>query len=337
MEFDPHIIIAFLAGDATEEERNALRAWREASPRHEEEFQRKAGVWQLLSEVPEAVLVEPEPVQPPDRAETIRSLPTRSQVSRPKRRVALWLLPAAASALLGVALGALWAGRAAPERFASGEVITGVDEIATVTLEDGTVVRLRGESRLEFGPAIGKRDVFLDGQAYFAVPPGQDEPFRVHTRNGQVTVLGTRFDVASRNDDVRVVVVQGAVEMGVGEQRVNLRANEGGRVGPNGEPIVEEVPDVYRETDWVGAFIAYEATPLAEVAREFESRFGVRIEISNPELESRTISGWFVDQTPAEMFGNICLAVDAQCETGDELLRMDLREDAEPAPARVGA
>ena len=129
-------------------------------------------------------------------------------------------------------------------------------EIATVTLEDGTVVRLRGESRLEFGPAIGKRDVFLEGQAYFAVPPGQDEPFQVHTRNGEVTVLGTRFDVSSREEDVRVVVVQGAVEMGVGEQRVSLRANEGARAGPDGEPIVEEVADVYQETDWIGAFIA---------------------------------------------------------------------------------
>ena len=90
-----------------------------------------------------------------------------------------------------------------------------------VTLDDGTLVHLNDNSRLIYPEQFGdRRDVILDGEAYFMVAKDKSRQFVVHTPQGDVRVHGTEFMVntrdGSKNDNANatghlsVVLVKGS-------------------------------------------------------------------------------------------------------------------------------
>ena len=96
-----------------------------------------------------------------------------------------------------------------------------------VTLDDGSLVHLNYNSRLIYPERFGdRRDVILDGEAYFMVAKDLSRQFVVHTPQGDVKVYGTEFVVNTRekgsdehekdaegtaNQHVSVVLVSGSV------------------------------------------------------------------------------------------------------------------------------
>ncbi len=96
-----------------------------------------------------------------------------------------------------------------------------------VTLDDGSLVHLNYNSRLIYPEQFGdRRDVILDGEAYFMVAKDKSRQFVVHTPQGDVKVYGTEFVVNTRekatdehekdaegavNQHVSVVLVSGSV------------------------------------------------------------------------------------------------------------------------------
>lgn len=83
-------------------------------------------------------------------------------------------------------------------------------------LADGTQVWLNSDTRLRFPVQFSgaKRDVYLSGEAYFAVKHDTIHPFIVHTSLGNINVLGTEFNVRDYQDESRVVttLVNGCVK-----------------------------------------------------------------------------------------------------------------------------
>lgn len=73
-----------------------------------------------------------------------------------------------------------------------------------LVLNDGTKLWLNSESELKY-PASFKsrkfRDVYLKGEAYFDVTKNKDKPFRVHTSEFKINVLGTAFNVKAYPGD----------------------------------------------------------------------------------------------------------------------------------------
>lgn len=78
-------------------------------------------------------------------------------------------------------------------------VSSGIRNIESVSLPDGTEVQMGPGSKLTF-PAqfIGKnREVQLEGQAFFDVANNRNKPFIVHTKDMDVQALGTAFELFS--------------------------------------------------------------------------------------------------------------------------------------------
>jgi transmembrane sensor len=71
-----------------------------------------------------------------------------------------------------------------------------------VILEDGSKIWLNAGSFLTFPATFkgGKRDVFLNGEAYFEIASNL-HPFRVLTNDGTIQVLGTSFNVSCYEED----------------------------------------------------------------------------------------------------------------------------------------
>lgn len=322
MELDPQIIVADLTGEASPDEQVAIARWLRARADHQEQYDRMRRLWNLLGEVEWSDAHIGGSVLSAATVATAR--PVRAPASTRHLRVPQLARGLLAAGIVAVAIGAAWFGRAMVHPAHLTSVETGEHQLRTVQLADGTVIRLGPLSRISFDEAGASREVRLDGQAYFAVAHQEGIPFRVSARGGQVRVLGTRFDVLARGSELNVTVVDGAVELAAQGRRVAIGAHQMGRSDVGSPPVVESATDVYEMIGWVGDFTAYDSTPLSEVAREFERRFGLPIEIADPELTDRTVTGWFSEQPPLEMIETICGAVNARCTSSDGMVRMQL-------------
>jgi ferric-dicitrate binding protein FerR (iron transport regulator) len=90
-----------------------------------------------------------------------------------------------------------------------------------VVLPDGTRVWLNAATTLKYPVAFPEgteRKVMLSGEAYFEVSSNAQSPFKVgvhtqHHNDGEVTVLGTRFNIMAYDDEaaVRTTLLEGAV------------------------------------------------------------------------------------------------------------------------------
>lgn len=87
-----------------------------------------------------------------------------------------------------------------------------------VRLSDGSVVIITVGSKLTVPASFdssSKREVYLEGQAYFDIKHNPARPFIVHTGKIQVRVLGTAFnlDAWPGSENIRVTVTRGRVKV----------------------------------------------------------------------------------------------------------------------------
>jgi ferric-dicitrate binding protein FerR (iron transport regulator) len=139
-------------------------------------------------------------------------------------------------------------------------------------------VELNAESTLSFHPYrwYFQRNVELKGEGFFSVQKGKK--FTVKSELGETSVLGTTFNIFSRNDTYRVFCKTG---------KVNVKANSGESVilNPNQIAIVESGKISKEENvissehilSWRDNMFLFNAAPIAVVLREIERQYGISI------------------------------------------------------------
>lgn len=115
-----------------------------------------------------------------------------------KRRFPWWQTAAAIFLLMGISFFFFQPGKELPSQQ---KVVTHFStksgERKKITLSDGTIVLLNAKSKLTLLPCFNgqSREVSLLGEAFFDVVHDQHKPFRVHTDDFDINVLGTAFNV----------------------------------------------------------------------------------------------------------------------------------------------
>jgi transmembrane sensor len=174
----------------------------------------------------------------------------------------------------------------------------------TIQFSDGTEIVLNANSKLKtksswrFAPA---REVWLEGEAFFSVVSHPDEPkikqFVVHTKDLDVNVLGTQFNVNTRKNTTRVYLNEGKVQLALKETLTDntLAMIPGDFVDYSSEAKVKK--DVKRKlpsevvTSWKSGYFSFNQTPLSEVIEMVEATHGIKISVSNPTLLKETVTG----------------------------------------------
>ncbi len=326
------LIVRELQGRATQTEARTLAAWLEAAPENRAYFDQLRRVWETAAAVAPTGELAPRPratdlVRRHAAEDADAVLPTRDG-----RRFGIrWYGPLAAAAVMAglvLGVGLLTRDTAGPQMvFGAAEFSTGPRERVTVRLADGSIVRLGPSSSLQLDGSEGKRNVWLEGDAFFAVARHENAPFIVRTRVGTAHVLGTRFDLHARDENLRLVVVDGRVRVAsgtTGQHAEDVGPNEMSHIIEGGRPYVSQVPDVYALLDWMKEALVFQATGLDRVAEELEYRYGVPVEVVSPNLAGRTITAWFTDEPLEVAVTVICRVAEVRCEVSESGVRIGL-------------
>lgn len=92
-------------------------------------------------------------------------------------------------------------------------IITKAGELRRVTFPDGSQILLNQQSRLVYHH-FTPHTITLEGEAYFSVQTRPHAPvFTVHCSKGDIQVLGTAFNVKAQQQQLQVVLEQGAVQV----------------------------------------------------------------------------------------------------------------------------
>lgn len=228
------------------------------------------------------------------------------------------------------------------------EVATARGQRATITLSDGTRIILGAASSIrysrDFG-ARGRRDVYLDGQAYFEVEHDTLHPFAVHTSRGVAEDLGTEFVVTaySAMSEMQVVVASGQVALqhaapagadsGIGHgpaaPLLTLGPGELGVIDSSGTVRQSRVTDASPYFDWTKGELVFQGVPLSDALPAIGRWYDVDIALGDPSLASRRLVARFGPHSAPEVVRLIALAVEARYEQhGDTVVLLPRRRAA---------
>lgn len=340
-ELDPELLGRYLAHDCTEAEAAAVRRYLMAHPDEARALDRfvarldgsdaappppdARASWDALRarlhEAPPAadatvtpIPVTRSPVATPPRARTAHRQRPSSPIDRvhPRHwwRHALTVLTASAATLAGVMYGAAHRGgrggvgaegSAGSDRRA---FVTAPRERAEIRLSDGTRIRMAPETKLRIASDFGidRRDVYLEGEAFFEVTHDVRRPFTVFAGSASAHDLGTDFAVRSYPDDhvVQVAVRAGSVALsGVGP----LGRGDVGRLTNDGHASVAHGVDVDRMLRWLDGELAYRDAPLGEVLRDVRRWYDVDVHVADSALDALPFTGTLTEDRTDDAVG----------------------------------
>lgn len=239
----------------------------------------------------------------------------RRSLSLSKRTVMLKRIAGvAAAAAVGIFLYLSW--------LTSWTDYAAYDIAQTFTLPDSSSVTLAPGSTLRLQKHKDKRLVQMTGKVYFNVRHDDRAPFRVDAGSGFVKVLGTRFQVDSR-DPISVSVVSGKVLFSAirsGEEALILTKGQSAVLNPAASKPVEITPKHPNPAAWATGEFIYDNTPLPEVLSELSEYYDVTLvafDAGHSSGESRRLSGEFSTSSLQEILNliNSALGTDIQIES----------------------
>ncbi len=261
--------------------------------------------------------------------------PVFTPVMDNKRRARRWYWPAAAVVLALAGFMLLNSQRSSGEKNLvakqDNEVSTRRGSKSRVQLPDGTVVLLNAGSKLTYNKDFGKelREVTLTGEGFFEVQKNKDKPFIIHTSSINIKVLGTVFNVKAYPEDKRTEtsLIRGSIEV-----TMKNRPNDKIILLPSEKLVVEnntvinkvidrkesgvEIPEVsvspvmsinklnyspvdstVAEAAWINNKLVFRDESFAELTNRMERWYDVDIEITDPVLQEKRLSGIFEKET----------------------------------------
>ena len=138
-------------------------------------------------------------------------------------------------------------------------------------LPDGSNVWLNAGTTMQYPVSFmtDKREVILDGEAYFEVAHNEKSPFVVHTSTLDVEVLGTKFNVEAYS-------ARKIFETSLMEGRVKVK-----------------LPHDYNVYRWKEGLYCFRNKPFADIIKDLEKYYDLKIQMDKKEIAKVALTGKF--------------------------------------------
>ncbi|WP_103070736.1 FecR family protein [Aquimarina sediminis] len=187
-------------------------------------------------------------------------------------------------------------------------VNTSIGEKIAINLPDGSEVMLNSMSSLSYNKNRWDkiRKVNLEGEAFFKVSKGNR--FDVVTPFGNITVLGTQFNVKNRENYFEVTCFEGLVSVSKENNGYtkNIPAGSSFKVVND---VISFEKNLNSFPSWTTNKSSFKSVPFKEVIEEFRRQYDVTFSFDNIDLQ-RIFTGGFVHNSLQDGLNSITLPLD---------------------------
>lgn len=281
---DQNILHRYIAGDATQQEKEEVARWLDADKKNMKEFLAERKLYDISIWQEEQIRVAGK-VALDKKQQTLRT-------------VAIGLSKIAAIFILAFTLAYTFLlDKSVTEPASMQTIFVPPGQRAELTLTDGTKVWLNAKTTFTFPNKFTAdgRNVTLDGEGYFDVTKDPQKPFIVKTKQYDIKVLGTEFNVTaySASSNFETSLIRGAVEVSSSTSQAKMTLQ------PNTRTYVEngilKKGAIEHDTYflWKEGLICFYDEPVDKMIEKLELYYDVKIDVQNKELLRNRYSGKF--------------------------------------------
>ena len=194
------------------------------------------------------------------------------------------------------------------------------------TLEDGSVVYLNQQTSIEYPVHFEKdrRKVSMQGDAFFEISKNRERPFFIETANARIEVLGTAFNVVSKDkDSFSLSVKHGEVKVTLKQSGQSTHVKAGETVLLDSDNLQKTISPDKGKFDGYLKQIHFKDERLTDVIRIINMNSeSTQLSVS-PHLGDRLLTVTFSDNTPATMAELICLALNLKYTQSDNIITIE--------------
>lgn len=168
----------------------------------------------------------------------------------------------------------------------------------SIVLADGTKIKMNADSRIRFPVQFGgKREVSLEGEAFFDVTHDASRPFIIQAQDHTIHVLGTTFNVSAYPDEeISVTLIEGKLKVASPSEEFYLSPGE--RYASSQAKVSKVDTEFY--TSWTNGAMEFDAMPFPQLATRLSRCYGVDIRIASKELETMKFTGVIFRSQPLD-------------------------------------
>ena len=286
MKIEKEILYRYFNGDATPEEEHKIRQYLEASDENWKEYLRERKFFDTII-LKEQVVSEEKQMK-------------RRQLIR---KISLECLKVAAVLLIAFGTAFFWNNQS--EKPATKSVVNTLKgQMANITLPDGSRVWLNSNTRIEYSQHFDdKREVQIDGEAYFEGAKNKEIPFYVNTETNQVRVVGTHFNVCAYkgSNEFETTLVEGIVDIyAYDNERPLTRLTKNEFFGSYQGKYKKAVLPSYDYLRWREGLYCFDGSPFSCILTKLEKYYNVKITVENPKVLNYRCTGKFKEQDGVE-------------------------------------
>jgi ferric-dicitrate binding protein FerR (iron transport regulator) len=298
MPIDDDLLVKYLVGEAAPAEVEAIQNWIAASPENRQEYDNFKLIWNESQHIASTKNIDEDAaytrLQKRLFNNTATAQPTKLRKMKPS-----WWAGIAASLLLVCTVAWLTISHYYDNRNIAFVKIDSKAKTHAQTLPDGSVVTLNSHSTLIYPEKFtGKiRPVTMLGEAFFKVTPDKTKPFIIKVNGVTVRVVGTSFNVKSRDGKTVVIVETGIVNVSEQTKNVNLNPGEKVLVTKKDGLLAKESIKGRLYNYYVTHELVCDETPLHELVSSLNEIYGAHIVIANKAIANLPITTVFKDQS----------------------------------------
>jgi transmembrane sensor len=194
------------------------------------------------------------------------------------------------------------------------------------SLPDGTSAWLNSNSSLKYkGNFSTDRQIQLTGEAFFDVFKDERRPFTVETNEIAVKVLGTRFNIASYENEKKIEVVLEEGKLVFSDEEMNksytMKPNDLLEYDKSERAFATRVVLPQKYSSWTEGKLVFRNDPLDVIARRLERWYNIDVEIDVVSPEDIRWRATFMDENLEEVLSLLkrSLPVDYKIEHSELL------------------
>jgi len=204
----------------------------------------------------------------------------------------------------------------------------GQGKMLKVILADGSEITLNSGSEIRYPAQFNgpKRQVYLDGEAFFKVKHNETKPFVVSTAQLSTTVLGTSFNIRAyaKLNQIAVSVATGKVGVTTAgktlaflypNQQINFEKN-------TGDFTTTEIP-ARLVSSWRDGVIKLDGASFSELALVIKNTWGLTLETKSNRLAAANFKTTFYTHNQiTEVMKTISKMTDANYRIRDHIITL---------------